>query len=282
MGLLMDVIRRFRLLAALTVAALAGLTSSAVADVQGHGNDESTATAVTLSWNTPVSGAFQDSTYPSNPDGQGDQDYLAFSVAYPGQVLSFKLQNTTSGCNAIDVNLDGCPVYDTLMDSTGQSQVGGSTSGAGDQATAGDTETFTWKFTSAGSYYVLLENDGGLPNGYPSYTFTLGAPKVHASGLRLSHAQGSSRAKVRFHLASTASFVKLSVRTAPRSGRARAVMARTLTGVRGGSHTVSFGLPRWLRHLLSHAGSVRVKFSVTTTSASGSRSTASRHFTLRR
>lgn len=281
-GFHMDAIRRFRLLAVLTTAALAGLTSAALADVPSHGSDETPATAVPLYWNVPVSGAFQDSKHPGNSDGSGDEDYLAFTVAYPGEVLSFKLQNTTSKCGSIDVNMDGCPVYDTLMDSTGQSQVGGSTSGAGDEATAGDTETFSWKFTSAGRYYVLLENDGGLPDGYPSYKFTLSAPKVHASALGLSHARHSSRARVRFDLASTASTVKLSVRTAPRSGRSRAVMTRKLSGVLGGKHTASFGLPRWLRHELSHAGSVSVRFSVTTTSASGAHSTASRRFTLRR
>jgi hypothetical protein len=51
------------------------------------------------------------------------------------------VQNTTPNCQ--DPYDAGCPVYATLMDSTGQNQVGGSNSDAGTVATNGDTEAFT-------------------------------------------------------------------------------------------------------------------------------------------
>jgi hypothetical protein len=142
----------------LTLAVTPGVT---LADVVGAGPDESPAQAYgPLVLNTPVAGTFVN---------QSDVDLLAFKIAAAGETLYFTLANTTTNCP--DPNDAGCPVYATLMDQTGVNQIGGPTSDAGTIATAQDTETFSWTFPSAGTYYVELESNGDLPAGTPTYRF---------------------------------------------------------------------------------------------------------------
>jgi hypothetical protein len=139
---------------------------AAQADLSGGGPDETAANAAgPLTPGQPVSGAFT---------GPSDVDYLGVAVAQAGETLTFTIQNTTAQC--ADPNDAGCPLYATLMDSSGQNQVGGSDSDAGTIATAGDTESFSWTFSAPGRYELLLESNGDLPAGSPSYTVTLGAP----------------------------------------------------------------------------------------------------------
>jgi hypothetical protein len=144
----------------------AGLCAGASADVVGFGPAPYASSAYgPVALGQVVRGAF------TGPD---DQDYLAFDVTRAGETLQFTVQNTTSSC--ADPYGAGCPVYLTLMDPTGLNQVGGPTSDAGTIATFGDTETFTWTFDAPGTYYMLMESDGDLPAGSPSYSVVVGVP----------------------------------------------------------------------------------------------------------
>jgi hypothetical protein len=157
--------------AAIVVAVLGGLagagraTPAAKADIAGAGPDETLAQAFgPLAPNRIYSGAFTSSA---------DVDYLAFRVASAGQSLYFAVSNTTQGCNSPDA--DSCPVYATLMDQANE-QVGGDTSSAGTVAIAGDVETIAWTFAQPGIYYLLMESNGNLGAGEPTYSVGLAAP----------------------------------------------------------------------------------------------------------
>ncbi len=143
--------------------------SVALADVAGP--DESVSQAYgPLQSGSAHSGAFASAN---------DVDYLSVVVATAGQTLNFGVQNTTQVCN--DPYAAGCPVYATLMDSSGMNQLGGDGSGAGTIATSGDTETFSWTFTQPGTYYLLMESDGDLSPGSPSYAVSLTSTNAPAS-----------------------------------------------------------------------------------------------------
>lgn len=152
--------RRASLALAWCLVAVAAWPATAPADVSG--GDESPAQAFgPLALGHTYNGAF----------ASGDDiDYLSFAVSKP-ETLEVTVQNTTGVCN--DPNQAGCPVYATLMDPSGAGQLGGDTSGAGTIATAGDTEVFSWSFAQPGTFYVLLESNGDLPAGSPSYAVTL-------------------------------------------------------------------------------------------------------------
>jgi hypothetical protein len=147
------------------LAVSAASSATAGADISGAGPDETISQAYgPLRTGGTYSGAFA---------SQSDVDYLAFTVGAPQQTLMFTVRNTTQGCR--DPYDAGCPVYATVMDSTGQNQVGGSNSDAGTIATYGDTESFAWTFAQPGTYYVLMESDGDPPPGSPSYSVGLSA-----------------------------------------------------------------------------------------------------------
>lgn len=124
------------------------------------------------------SGAF------ATPD---DVDYLAFDVASAGESLRFTVSNTLQSCNSPD--LDSCPLYATLMDQTNQ-QVGGDTSSAGTVATVDDTETIDWTFAQPGTYYLLMESNGNLANGQPTYVVQFGPPPPAGGGGGSGHGGG--------------------------------------------------------------------------------------------
>lgn len=152
---------------ALLVALVAAATSAstAKADIVGAGPDETIQQAYPpLAQSVNYNGAFTDSA---------DVDYLAFRVATAGESLHFTVSNTLKSCNSPDQ--DSCPLYATLMDQTNH-QVGGDTSSAGTVATVNDTETIDWTFAEPGTYYLLMESNGNLPAGQPTYTVRIGPP----------------------------------------------------------------------------------------------------------
>jgi hypothetical protein len=157
---------------AFVVAVAAVFPAGAAAEIYGAPPDEGSSQAYgPLQRGVTYSGAFA---------SQSDVDYLSFVVSSPGQTLDLTVRNTTQVCQ--DPYDAGCPVYATLMDSTGQNQVGGSNSDAGTIATYGDTESFAWTFAQSGTYYVLMESDGDLPAGSPSYAVTLSGPAAGSGG----------------------------------------------------------------------------------------------------
>lgn len=275
----MRLARRFQVLVlALIAAGLAAalLAVGAVADIVGGHSDETIATSYgPLQTSVTVHGAFVN---------QSDQDYLKVVVSH-AQTLDFTLQNTTpnSTCNKDDPYQQGCPVYATLMDSTGQNQVGGSSSSAGTIATADDTETFSYPVT-AGTYYVLMESNGDLPNGEPTYKFTMGPilPAPKATDLHLLHAHRSKRATVGFDLSASAAKARVVVHTGSTLTGGRQVMSRSLPALAAGSHSVSFRLPLWLRAKLAARHHLRLTLGVKTWSVSDRHATFVKQVTLRR
>lgn len=161
-----------RLVAVLvTIVGTAVWASVANADIKAGSPDETIQQAYgPLQQSVNYSGAF------TNPN---DVDYLSFVVTSAGESLHFTVSNTLTGCNSPDD--DYCPLYATLMDQSNQ-QVGGNSSSAGTIATVDDTETIDWTFTQPGTYYLLMESNGNLPNGQPTYTVRIGPPPQGGSG----------------------------------------------------------------------------------------------------
>lgn len=275
---------RIALLSVLSLLAILAWPALAGADVNGAGPDETPAQAYgPLQLNAPVSGAFTDSS---------DEDYLAFTVARAGQTLDFTLQNTTASC--ADPNGAGCPVYATLMDSSGQNQVGGDQSAAGTIATSGDTETFAWTFAQAGTYYVLLESNGDLPAGSPSYRVTLTAP----SGTGSSTSGGTPPPLVRactvpprqhgyavaakLVLGQVAARVRALVLMALPHGRSQKVAAKTLRGLSAGTHRFRFALSPVARAQLKRGRRLSLSLRLSVVPRSGAAVTCVNRLTLTR
>lgn len=258
--------------------------SAGVADISIAGSDETAPQAYgPLQEAVAYSGAFV---------SQSDVDYLSFVVAQAGETLQFTVQNTTQVCQ--DTYDAGCPVYATLMDSTGQNQVGGDNSDAGTIATVGDTETFAWTFAQPGTYYVLMESDGDLPAGSPSYSLELadgsgngppggsgpsgGSPGPGGSGAGntgfplvrslkvLPHQRGSAVA-VALDLGSAVPWARLTVFLAHRRGRP--VASRTFHHLRAGRHRLVLRLPPAQRRKLADGQALSLILRITVRPASG-------------
>lgn len=269
-------------LALLVVLVAVAFPAAGVADISGAGSDETTAQAYgPLQDGIAYSGAFV---------SQSDVDYLSFIVAQAGETLQFTLQNTTQVCQ--DPDDAGCPVYATLMDSTGQNQVGGDDSDAGTIATAGDTETFAWTFTQPGIYYVLMESDGDLPAGSPSYSLEVagvpgsrsggpggsggsggsgagntGSPPV--SSLKVTPHQRGSAVAVTLDLGRFAPWVRVTVFLAHGRGRARPVVSRTFHHLHAGHHHLVLPLPPADRRMLARGRRLSLILRITVATASG-------------
>jgi hypothetical protein len=272
----------------------------AAADIAGAGPDESVFQAYgPLEPGTAYSGAF------TNPN---DLDYLAFTVASAGETLEFAVQNTTQVCN--DPNGAGCPVYATLMDSSGVNQVGGDNSDAGTIATYGDAEAFVWTFAQPGTYFMLMESDGDLPAGSPSYEVSLIAPPVSggtgSSGgnpsagggsqggstgtsgpappprLTVSSRQRGRAVRARIVLKAPAASLQARLLTAGPRERTRTVTHLMLRYLRAGSYELVLRLPASYRRGLTLTGHLSLLVKVTIVPSAGSAITFTRRVTLRR
>jgi hypothetical protein len=144
-----------------TVGAIAtmALATPAAAEIEpGNIPAEDIATAYPTQPSTWYYGAFQPDTATYH-----DLDYLAFTVASAGETVQFSLQNTTA---AVDPNAyEWCPVYLSILDGSDTLVA----DGAGTIATYGDTEVFDWTFPTAGTYYMVMESNGDMPAGDPTY-----------------------------------------------------------------------------------------------------------------
>ena len=252
--------------ALLVVAAVAcAIAAPAGAEVVSGQPDESIQRAYPIAQGHTYPVAFEDTSY-------DDVDYLAFTVTEPNQTLEFTVANSTQSCN--DPNDAGCPVYATLMDSNDQ-QVGGDASDAGTIATSGDTETLDWTFTTPGTYYLLMESDGDLAPGSPSYTVQLkpvgggGGAKVPPQpplvrSFKAPPRQRGAKVAAMVRLGRPATLVRATL-LAPRPGRRPAFIVRSsLTGVPAGSHRMTLGLTSAYRTVLKrkHRLSLVVKLLV--------------------
>jgi hypothetical protein len=274
------------------LGALAALPGAAAADIIGAGTAPYAPQAYPLVLGHTVDGAF------SGPD---DSDYLSFVVARAGETLQFTVQNTTPVCQ--DPYDAGCPVYLTLMDQTGLSQVGGSNSGAGTIATFGDTESFGWTFAAPGTYYVLMESDGDLSAGSPTYSVLMSVPAMGTGGsggggsgsgkgggsglvlplvrsLTVLPRQTGTSVAATVVLGQPAASLRMTL-TRP-SARSRTVATRVLHGLRVGKHRVTVRLPAALRRKLLRGVRLSLLVRITVTGTSGRRSTFTRRVTLRR
>jgi hypothetical protein len=251
--------------------------STAKADVVSGQPDETIQQAYPIAPGHTYSGAFDDSMYE-------DVDYLAFTVTKANQTFQFTVANTTQTCN--DPNDAGCPVYATLMDSNNQ-QVGGDTSDAGTIATNGDTEVLSWTFASPGTYYLLMESDSDLTPGSPSYTVAFGAPAPGSPAgtgpsaplvrsLTVPPRQRGIRVRARVVLGQ--SHVRLNANLV--AGHHTVVARLTRQGLGPGAHPLVLRLPHAYQMRLKRKHHLSLVFRLVATSASGQRTSLSRHVTL--
>jgi hypothetical protein len=236
--------------------------TAATADIVGAGPDETIQQAYgPLAQSVNYSGAFT---------GPNDSDYLAFNVASPGESLHFTVSNTMQRCNSPDK--DSCPLYATLMDQTNH-QVGGDNSSAGTIATVNDTETIDWTFAQAGTYYLLMESNGNLPAGQPTYTVRIGPPPPSGPVVKSitvrRHQHGFSVRSV-VVLGQPAASLRMTVLALAANGRRTFVATSALHSVAAGTYRPSIRLPAFWRQRLVRRGSLSllVKFTIVTPSGS--------------
>jgi hypothetical protein len=152
-----------RLFTALLTLALAGALAAAVpahAEIE-PGNIP--AETIQSAYQTQPGFTYQGAFEPDTVAGYHDLDYLAFTVTNPGETLEFTVQNTTQG---VDPNrYEWCPVYASILNGANILVA----NGAGTVATYQDTEVFDWTFASAGTYYLVMESNGDMPAGDPTY-----------------------------------------------------------------------------------------------------------------
>jgi hypothetical protein len=141
----------------------------AIADLQIGGNTVTADTAATAYPSQP--GVTYNGTLNTDTATYHDLDYLALT-ANAGETIEFTFQNTTVGSNpSFPLTCDNyCeeflsldkpnPAYPPPPDALGLCD------GAGTRATYGDTEIFDWTFGAAGTYYMIIEDDGDLPLSY--------------------------------------------------------------------------------------------------------------------
>jgi hypothetical protein len=252
--------------------------SAASADVVPGQPDESIGQAYPIAVGLTYRGAFDDTKY-------DDVDYLAVNVARAGETLEFTVQNTTGACN--DPNDAGCPVYATLMDSTDR-QVGGDTSDAGTIATVGDTETLDWTFAHAGTYYLLMESNGDLPAGSPSYAVSYheisGSGSGGASGivkaLRVAPHQHGAAVRATIVLRHRVKRLRVTLLLLRAHRRPALLVRLTLRHLSPGRHRLVIRLPSSYTQRRHYHLSLSLKLTIT--APSGAHASFSRPVTLSR
>jgi hypothetical protein len=142
---------------------------TAIADIQTSGGTVAADTAATAYPAQP--GVTYQGTLNPDTATYHDLDYLALTVS-AGETVQITFQNTTTSsdpkfpltcdnyCEEF-LSLDKPnPNYPPPPDALGLCN------GAGTRATYGDTEIFNWTFGTAGTYYMIIEDDGDLPLSY--------------------------------------------------------------------------------------------------------------------
>lgn len=259
----------------LSLVVALGAPAAAAAEVAGGGPDETAAQAYgPLTPGVPYSGAFA---------GGSDVDYLSLAVTQAGETLGFSVQNTTRSCQ--DPNGAGCPVYATLMDSSGQNQLGGSSSDAGTIATSGDTESFAWRFATPGTYYVLMESNGDLPAGSPSYTLRLtsgAAPPPLLRSLSASLNRRGTAVTVSVRLGQAAARLRAELDARRVDGSTAPIAARTARGLPVGAHRLVLSLPAPYVRRLATGRRLTLLLRITVRPQAGRSRVYTRRLTLRR
>jgi Bacterial pre-peptidase C-terminal domain len=269
-------LRRAGPLVRAVVVALAAIVAisapAADADIVGAGPDETIQQAYgPLAQSVNYTGAFS---------GPNDVDYLAFEVTSAGESLHFTVSNTMHSCNSPDD--DSCPLYATLMDQT-NNQVGGDNSSAGTVATFNDTETIDWTFAQPGTYYVLMESNGNLPAGQPTYTVRTGPPPPSGPVVKSitvpRHEYGFS-VRGAVVLGQPAASLRTTLFTLAANGRRIFVATSALHSVAAGTYRPSVRLPAFWRHRLVQRHSLPMLLEFTIVMASGSHLSFTRGLTL--
>ena len=267
-------LRATRSVPALAVVAISALGGTARAEVLPGRPDESIQQAYgTIVAGTVYSGAFDNTSY-------DDVDYLAFVVSHAGESFHFTVTNTTQSCN--DPDLTDCPVFATLMDSTGN-QVGGDTSTAGTSAvTTGAMQTIDWTFTQPGTYYLLMESNGDEAPGSPSYSVSFmsisPAPVLSSLTVR-AHQRGTSVA-ARFDLGQSASTVTATLVALHSGGQQKPVTTVRLFNLAAGPHQLTIRLPASWSRKLKRLHHLSLQLNLNVVSQAGAQATNSRRVSL--
>jgi hypothetical protein len=269
--------RSKRLGASLFAILAAGVAAPAAsADIVGAGPDETIQQAYgPLSQSVDYSGAFTD---------PNDVDYLAFDVAFAGESLHFTVSNTMTSCNSPDD--DSCPLYATLMDQTDH-QVGGDNSSAGTIATVNDTETIDWTFSQAGTYYLLMESNGNLPPGQPTYTVSIAPASTPPSGpivksIAVPRRQHGFSVMGDVVLGQPVASLRTTLFALGRSGRRTSVTSEVLRTLAARAYRLVIRLPASYRQRLAQRHTLSLLLEFTIVNQSGSHLSFTRRVTLTR
>jgi hypothetical protein len=156
------------LIAVLLIGALAA-APVAIADIQTGGGTVAADTAATAYPAQP--GVTYNGTLNPDTSTYHDLDYLAFT-ATAGETIQVTFQNTTVGSKpSFPLSCDNYCEEFLSLDKPNPSYPPPPDAlplcnGAGTRATYGDTEIFNWTFGTAGTYYMIIEDDGDLPLSY--------------------------------------------------------------------------------------------------------------------
>jgi hypothetical protein len=157
------------ILIAVLVATALTVPPLAVADIQTSGGTVAADTAATAYPTQP--GVTYRGTLNPDTSTYHDLDYLAVT-ANAGETIQFTFQNTTVGPNpSFPLTCDNYCEEFLSLDKPNPSyppppDALGLCNGAGTRATYGDTEIFDWTFGTAGTYYMIIEDDGDLALSY--------------------------------------------------------------------------------------------------------------------
>lgn len=246
--------------------------SPAKADIVGAGSDESIPQAY-----GPL---LESMTYTGAFTGPQDVDYLSFAVTSAGESLHFTVSNTMQSCDSPDQ--DSCPLYATLMDQT-NNQVGGDTSSAGTVATVNDTETIDWTFAQPGTYYLLMESNGNLPAGQPTYTVRIGPPAATApivKSIQVARRQRGNLVTGRVVLGQPAASLRASLFALGRGGRQTYIASLTRRPVTARTYPLAIHLPASYREALKLRHTLSLVLKITIAPASGAPLNYTRRVTL--
>lgn len=246
----------------------------ASADIVGAGADETIQQAYgPLRPSVNYRGVFND---------PNDVDYLRFNVASAGERLHFTISNTMTSCKSPDQ--DYCPVWATLMDQSDQ-QVGGATSSAGTVATVDDTETIDWTFAQPGTYYVVMQSNGNLPPGQPTYTVTMGPPPIVGPVVRslaVPRHQRGNRVKVTVTFGQPVATLRATLFALGARGRQTYVARLTRHSLAARTYRLTLRLSALYRRRLKQRKRLPLLLKLTVVSSSGTRLHYARRVTLRR
>jgi hypothetical protein len=159
-----------------------------------------------------------------------------------------------------------CPVYLSLLNQSNTLIA----DGAGTIATYGDTEVFRWTFQTAGTYYMVMESNGDMPAGDPTYAVSYRVTSGSQSSplirsLHVARHQLGTSVTARVDLGQPAALIRALL--VSERGKTIAVDTRHALGV--GRERLTLELPASYRRVLKDRHRLRLTVKLKVAGASG-------------